>query len=536
MTFTPEVLSKTDPHNSTSTPALSFAGTSTVTTGYNTLYVTVISDTNSAPGGIEVYFSNDNVTWRLFYTDTYFATPPFTRSYLIVQKYYKIAYTAASLPGALTITSRLSTQLSSNLTQTTSVTVFDTSVENTLDAFGKLRVSTPFTLLDIRFPGHTVGGTPFLSNSQQVASASSGTFSGAYGDSKLVMSGTGIGYYISQSRNYCVYQPGKSLLVLASGVFNPGNATFTSRIGYLDHDVSVSPPVVMNGVFFQFSGGVASMNIKNTTTTSVPQSEWNIDQLDGTGPSGLVLDFTKTQLLAIDMEWLGVGRVRCGFYAYGRIQYCHQFAHVNELTAPYTTSINLPLSYALFGSVAGQTGSITQICSTVLSEGGYNPAGRPFTATTSAETNVPQTETPILAIRGGAASYYHQNIIPTASSIIDSTNNNTLLYQLRIYPAGTSAGTITWTDVNSTYSVTQYATNADITGFTTTDSIVVDSAYFLGKGSNVFSDLSATFSNLLLQVTSNIANVSDIMVLTCTRVNNGTDAKVSASLSWQEFY
>ncbi len=536
MTFTPEVLSKTDPNNSTTLAALSFAGSSTVTTGYNTLFITLISDTNSAAGGIEVFFSDDNVTWKLFYTDTYFATPPFTRSYLIVKKYYKITYTAASLPGALNITSRLSTQLSSDLTQTTSITVFDSSVESTLDAFGKLRVSSPFTLLDIRFPGQTVGGTPFLSNSQQVVSASSGTFSGAYGNSKLVMSGTGIGYYISQSRNYCVYQPGKSLLILCSGVFDPGNTTFTSRIGYLDHDVSVSPPVVEHGIFFQISGGVASMNIKNVTTDSVPQSQWNIDQMDGTGPSGLILDFTKTQLLVFDMEWLGVGRVRCGFYAYGRIQYCHQFTHLNQLTAPYTTSINLPLSYSLFGTVGGQSGSLTQICCTVLSEGGYNPVGRPFTVASTAETNVPQAETAILALRGGAASYNHQNIVPTASSIIDSTNNNTLLYRLRLYPAGTSAGTITWTDVNSTYSVAQFAPHANITGFTTTGSIVVDSAYFLGKGSNIFSDLGNTFSNLLLQITSDIADVSDILVLTCTRVNTGTDAKVSATLSWNEFY
>ena len=536
MTFTPEVLSKTDVNNSTSSAALTFNGVSTVTTGYNTLFVTITSNVNSAPGGIEIYFSDDNVTWQLFYTDTYFATPPFTRSYLIVKKYYKLAYTASALPASLTITARLSTQLSANLTQTTSITVFDNAVEASQDAFGKLRVSNPFTLLDIRFPGQSVGGTPFLSNAQQVVSASSGTFSGVYQNSKLVMSGTGVGYYISQSRNYCVYQPGKSLQFLASGIFNPGNATMTARIGYLDHDVSVSPPTVRNGVYFEYSGGVASVNIKNNVVTSVPQSQWNIDPMDGTGPSGLNLDFTKTQLLTIDMEWLGVGRVRCGFFAFGRIQYCHQFLHLNELTAPYTNSINLPITYALLGNTVGQSGNLTQICSTVLSEGGYNPVGRPFSTSTSAETNVPLAETPILALRGGSASYYHQNIVPTASSIIDSTNNNTLLYKLRLYPAGTSAGTITWTDVNSTYSVAQFATNANITGFTTTGSIVVDSSFFLGKGSNIFSNLNDTFSNLLLQVTSNVANVSDILVLTCTRINSGTDAKVSASLSWQEFY
>lgn len=536
MTFTPEVLTKTDVNNSTATVALSFTGTSTVTTGYNTLFITVTSDTNSAPSGIQVFFSDDNVNWQKFYTDTYFATPPFTRSYLIVKKYYYVAYAAASLPGSLRLTSRLSTQLSADLTQSTSITVFDNAYESAQDAFGKMRVSTPITLLDIRFPGQTTGGTPFISNTLQINSLSSGTFSGAYGDSKLIMSGTGVGYYISQSRSYCVYQPGKSLQFLASGVYNPGNATMVSRVGYCDYDFTVSPPVVRNGVYLEFSGGVASVNLKNNVVTSVSRSNWNIDPMDGTGPSGLNLDFTKTQLFTFDLEWLGVGRVRLGFFAFGRVHYCHQFIHVNQLTAPYTNSINLPISYALFGTVAGQSGSMIQICATVLSEGGYNPSGRPFSTSTSAETNVPIGETAILALRGGAASYYHQPIIPTITSIIDSTNNNTLLYRLRLYPAGTSAGTIVWTDVNSTYSVAQYASSSSITGFTTTGSIVVDSAYFLGKGSNVFSTLSSTFSSLVLQVASNIANASDILVITCTRINSGTDAKVSASISWQEVY
>lgn len=538
MTFTPSVLSGTDANNSTSTAAASFAGTSTVTTGFNTLYITLTSDTGSAPSGIKVYFSDDNVAWSLFYTDTYFASAPFTRSYLLVKKYYKVAYTAASgtPPTQLSLTSRLSTELSSTVTQSSTTTVFDNSVENTLDAFGRLRMSSPLTLLDIRFPGQAVGGAPFLSNSQQVCSASSGAFSGSYSDAKLVMSGTGAGYYISQSRNYCVYQPGKSLMFLASGVFNPGNSSMTSRVGYCDHDLTASPPAVRNGAYLEVSGGNVSVNLKNSVVVSVARSQWNVDPMDGTGPSGLSLDFSKTQLLVIDMEWLGVGRVRFGFFAYGRVQYCHQFTHINQLTAPYTRSINLPITFALFGATAGQSGSLTQICSTVISEGGYNPVGRPFTVSSSSETNVPQSEVPVLALRGGAAAYNHQNIIPSASSIIDSTNNNTLLYRLRLYPAGTSAGTIAWSDVNSAYSVAQYATNAAITGFVTTGSIVIDSAYFLGKGSNVFSNLAATFSTLLVQVTADITNVSDILVLTCTRVNSGTDAKVSASLSWQELY
>lgn len=535
MTFTPEVLTKTDVNNSTAVAALSFAGTSTVTTGYNTLFLTAQSDKSSAPLGIEVYFSDDNITFTRLYTDTYNAPAPYTRSYLIVKKYYYMQYAASALPTSLSITARLSTQLSADLMQSSSITVFDNSVEASQDAFGKLRVTMPQTLLDIRFPNQNVGSPEYLSNALMVATASSGTFSATYGNSKAIITGTGTGYFVSQSRTFCTYQPGKSLLALFSGIFNPGNPNFTTRVGYFQNDISVNPPVVTAGLFLSISGGVVSVNIQDASLTSVPQSSWNLDRLDGTGPSGLALDFTKAQLFALDLEWLSVGRVRFGFYAYGHVVYCHQFTHLNTLTGPYTNIINLPISYTLVGSGAG-SGTLLQICATVISEGGYNPVGRPFTAFTAAETSVPLSEVPILAIRGGSSSYTHQIILPSVASIIDSTNNNTLLYRLRLYPAPLSAGTIVWTDVDTTYSVAQFATSANITGFTTTGSIIVDSAFFLGKGSNIFSSLSSSFSALELSITANIAGVSSILVMTCLRINSGTDAKVSASLSWQEIY
>jgi hypothetical protein len=99
--------------------------------------------------------------------------------------------------------------------------------------------------------------------------------------------------------------------------------------------------------------------------------------MNGSGSSGIYLDFTKAQLFVIDMEWLSVGRVRFGFYIYGKILYCHQLTNINVLTGSYITQINLPICYSIHSSGTG-TGSITQICSTVISEGGYETVGKPF--------------------------------------------------------------------------------------------------------------------------------------------------------------
>ena len=69
--------------------------------------------------------------------------------------------------------------------------------------------------------------------------------------------------------------------------------------------------------------------------------------MDGTGTSGYNIDFTKSQLYVIDFEWLSVGRIRFGFYIFGKIYYCHQISNFNELDEPYMKTANLPIRYEI---------------------------------------------------------------------------------------------------------------------------------------------------------------------------------------------
>ena len=543
MTFTPQVLTQTDNNNtSTQTSSTLFNGISTITTGFNTLILTIQSNVNSSAGGIEIQFSDNNTTWITPYTDTYFSTNIFTKNYLIIKKYYRINYLTPTAD--FTITSRLSTDLDSSIIQNTSVSVFDNNVQTTLDAFNRLRVSYPTTILDIRFPGQNTGSASFLKNNLQICSDISGSYVGTYGDSQLSINASGAGYYISQSRNYCVYQPGKSLLFMASGILDPSNNNYTTRIGYFDNVVPLTNPLfVKNGLYFEISGGICSVNIKNNSLTQINQIDWNIDKMNGTGLSGLTLDFRKTQLFVIDMEWLGVGRIRFGFYVYGKIQYCHQVTNINSLTQPYTNSINLPICYSIHSTTAGgSSNNFKQICSTVISEGGYAPLGRPFSISTGSPTPVTITsnvEEPILFLRGNTSNtnYNHQNIIPKSISMICSSTNDLILYKLVLFLAGTYTGTTpSWNNVNANYSVAQYAGNL-ASGYNSTNGIVLDEGYFYGRGINTFSALGDVFTSQVLQITSNITNDSDILVLTATFVTTGgSTTNVFGTIAWQELY
>ena len=548
MTFIPNVLSKTDNNNSSigsSTTVFPFNGTYTSTLGFNTIQLNITPVTSNAISSciLKIYFSSNSTDTSYIISDTFTSGNNFNKKYNILDSYYKLVITSCNTP--IIISTRLSTD---TLTpESNSLNSFDNNQEYKLDAFGKLRVSEPNTILDLRFPigvSGNNGSFNFLSNNQQICTTSVTGATGVYNNAKLVASVSGVNsYYISQSRNYCVYQPGKSLLFMGTAVLNANtNTTYIyTRIGYFDNNVPISTvPTVKNGMYFEYSNSVISVNYcNNSSNTSITQTNWNIDTMDGSGSSGFNLDFTKAQLFVIDMEWLSVGRVRYGFYIYGKIVYCHQITNINSLTGPYTTEINLPVCYSIHSGTTGGNGSLTQICSSVISEGGYQPIGKAFSINSNSAGTSISGETVILSLRGGSTqgNYNHQNIIPKSIDILDSGTNNVFLYKIRIFRDGNVplAG-MTWIDIDSpSYSsVTQYSIS---TGTVSTDSsIIVEEGLFLGKSSVTVNDLSSVFTNNILQITSNISNISDILCLTCTLLATGSNPKIYATISWNEYY
>lgn len=549
MTFIRSVLSIVDTNNSfTSFVSTTYTGTSTDTTGYNYIILSIDVDKNTIPNGIQIYANDEGETASIYYSDNYISNTTYSRSFKITKKYYYVKITFESTPTTINITSRLTTTYQTDTISNNPAT-FDYSVEHSLDAFGKLRVSNPNTLADINFYGQIGGESNFTNNTMLMCSDSSGTFSAdTSGNGYLTINGTDTGHYISQLRKFCVYQPGKSLLILFSGIVMPDDGlgsyaeNFIGRIGYYTNnpDHNSNNTVIYNGLYYSYDSSGCSINLCNKgSITQSTQSNWNLDTMDGNGPSKINLDFSKTQLFVIDLEWLGVGRIRFGFYAYGKIHYCHQITNINQLTEPYISNINLPMRYELIGTgSSGSSAYIKQICSTVISEGGYNPIGRPFafsTTTSKNISNVAAGETPILALRGGASNYFHQNIIPKSIDVVDTANNNVNLWRLRVYQDSdtSNVGVSTWTDVNANYSVSQYSDG--FSGWSVGNSIIAGQGIFSGKGNVTLGDLTNIFTSQILHVTSNVNAVSDVLVLTC-QILSGSNAEIFSSITIDEHY
>ena len=251
------------------------------------------------------------------------------------------------------------------------------------DAFGRSRTSEPFTLADY---SHQYGLNPEILT-DKVGTASTVEHLTDKACASLVVGTGNTHYVVHQTRMYHHYMPGKSQFALSSFNFNDVRENTVKRSGYFDN---------RNGVFVQQEGdGTVSIVRRDyvsgiTSDTVVNQSDWSLDKLDGTTQSGIQLDFTKTQLFATDFQWLGVGRIRCGFVIGGSLIYCHEFNHSNVEENVYWSHPSLPIRCEVRNTdtAVGVT-SMQQICSTVLSEGGYEESGFEYAAGVTTPISLP---------------------------------------------------------------------------------------------------------------------------------------------------
>lgn len=341
------------------------------------------------------------------------------------------------------------------------------------DAFGRLRTTTPYTLFD-SFHRFQDNGK-FVENTSNTASSTFDTNGGSI--VMTVGSNAGDRIYRESSRVFA-YQPGKSLLVLQTFCMSPPKTGLRQRHGYFD---------TSNGVYLQQDGSnigfvrrsYASGSLKETV---VLQDNWNYDPLKGSGPSGFTLDLTKSQIMFTDIEWLGVGTVRVGFIIDGKYCLCHQFHHANQLstatsdtTLPYMTTACLPVRVEFENT--GTTGSYSSyriICTSVISEGGYEIRGRPRsigidTIDTPITIPVKNTLYPIMSIRL-KSTRMNAIVIPVDFSIIGVTASD---YRWALIKNAT-LGTNGWTSAGSDSSVEYKIDGAEAI----TDGIIMRSGYF----------------------------------------------------------
>ncbi len=407
-----------------------------------------------------------------------------------------------------------------------------------IDAFGRLRVSVSNTLFDSQqeYGLDTLRVWDAVANGTYASGSSNGSVSSA-GNSvgprdsntrmtPITCSSTNGHYSILQSRQYVRYIPGKGHLVFVTGIFASGANSTASIV----RRTSTSGSVVDN---------------------SVAQSSWNIDKFDGTGPSGITIDFTKTQILVIGAQWLGVGRVIVGFDIDGCILPAHEFLNANVLTVPYTQSFNLPVRMecqtvtttteartGYFDNANGvflktvvnsAGGTINFVCCSVQSEGGEEARGFPLTANNGTTTIGVTTRRAVLSIRPKATynSLTNRGHIELADFIITAQTNNALF---EIVIGGTLGGVPVWTSVGNN-SIAEY----DVAGTTVTGGTTILSGYVTTGSGIVRGESSGSIdirNPLTLQQVNALTATQTNLSIVCTPFT-GTST-ITASMNWHE--
>lgn len=330
-----------------------------------------------------------------------------------------------------------------------------------VDAFGRARVSMPLTLFD---SSHRYADNGLWATSNSAAGNSTVTFIETAGLINLTISTANSANIVRETNKVFSYQPGKSLLTLNTFVMSAPKANLTQRVGYYGAN---------NGIYLEQAGNTISFVERSISTgsvveTRVPQANWNTDTLLGAvvgSPSQRTLDMTKAQIFWSDIEWLGLGTVRCGFVIDGQLIHCHSFHHANYIDRTYIQTASLPLRYEIFNTgITSSNSTLKQVCSTVISEGGYELRGRQQAVMTDilAPKTMPTKGVyyPLASIR------LKQNrldaiVILTALSFLGTGNG--INYNWRVVAGGTLT-TTGWTSAGADSSVEYTLDGSALTG------------------------------------------------------------------------
>jgi hypothetical protein len=389
---------------------------------------------------------------------------------------------------------------------------------NNTDAFGRLRVSNPLTIFDSK-------SIMSKNNLFDESTANGGTVTYTSNKSTVNLNVTEAAgsTTIRQSKRVMSYQPGKSLLIFNTFVMNAQTENLKQKVGLFDGN---------NGIFFQDTG-TGYQIVRRTYTsgaavdTEVNQSAWNGDKLNGTGPSGFTLNAATSNILFIDIEWLGVGSVRVGFVINGQLITAHTFYNANSLTTVYMQTANLPIRYEINrnGTLAAGTYTLQQICSSCISEGGYSPEGLQQMIGTSqinAGVNLSSANTyyniATIKIKSGRP---YAVIVPAGIDVLNISNND---FEWGLFFNATPSSAFSYTSFNDNIEYDLTTVNLTSTGTR------VAGGYLGGKTAPFA--LGGDFIAFSNQLGQTISGTSDTLTL---GVRSGTaNGDVSGLIKWYD--
>ena len=392
-----------------------------------------------------------------------------------------------------------------------------------LDAFSRLRVSTPQPLLEVMFTHDLI---PLMVEANTATNATI-AHSSDLASAVLTVSTDDNSKAILQTRAHAPYAPGKSQLVFMTFQLGDAVANVSRRVGYWDG---------FDGVYLQQTSAGVTLEIDTSVVggsdQSVAQADWSHDPLDGSGPSGITIDWGVAQILVVDLQFLGVGRVRVGFDVGGAVVWVHEFNNANSLAVqPYMRKASLPLRWEIENTAASAGATMQAICAQVMSEGGVAEGiGHSFAAANAANISTSTNSATVIAIRPKtewpASSGFQPDAVIIPGDLSVSSVGATILVEV-FYNPTFSGGAWTSADDNS---AVEFSVNSTVSAdgtriaafFVPSGGTGVSSA---GTGSKVIA------SQYPLSIDIDGTTQRGLLVKATTLTGTGT---ARAAISWRE--
>lgn len=376
---------------------------------------------------------------------------------------------------------------------------------NSKTAFGSSQVSSLHPQVSIRF------NYGLHTRLYEDHSANSGTFTVANGLATVATGTNSSGKGAMHSKDVLSYTPGQGARVRYTAAFTTCVANSTQYAGITDG---------VDGFVFGCDGATFGLSIvKDSSFTWHPQSTWNVDKMDGAGPSGMDIVETNLNVYQIQYQWLGAGQINYFIEndATGVLVLVHSIKYTNRFTVPSISNPTLPMS--LHAENSGNTTSLTINSSSMAAFNEGTPGnGGIINSTDLGELAYlsASNEDPIITIRNRATYFSKTNRIQIKLLSIGMSSDGTKNVTFRAYLNAALTGA-SFSDINTNESVVEVDTStSSITG-----------------GSKIFSEqlAKADAENINIANFDIIMHPGDSITITADSSSNST---VSIDYVWRE--
>lgn len=380
-----------------------------------------------------------------------------------------------------------------------------------LTAFGELRSESLTPLIQLSF---TYNNSPQL---MKETTTGSGTVTNA--DHMAVIStGAAINSSASiESIRPLKYRPGQGIAIRFAGLFSSGVAGNTQMIGgFSDTDgIGFGCNDLEFGVFHRVNG----------TTNWIPQTSWNQDKLDGTGPSGVNINFGdgKGNVFETRFQYLGFGGLLYCVENPGTTRFInvHIIAYANTSIVPSFDISSFPIGMSVTNTTNNTDITLKTVSMMGAVEGKVVYNGPQFIDTWVNSTVNKGSETLVAAWNVVTTFQGHTSkAVVYATGLTMATGSNDKVQVMRLRKGATFTSPV-WTDINTSQSVVQKLTGGTWNG----DGEIVSLEIVPGKGDPLT-------NHMEISPTSLSGLPGENMVLTLEGINGS--GSNTGSLYWME--